>query len=132
MDTRTGKYDPKMCVKLSLEAIIDGLLSKNRSELVYWYSSPSFVRPRLVWMMFQLNCIDRSRQLMQHIRKRCTPPPKSLWIAPAALRSSLRVALMQQGVTVLQTLKDHKQEVGYMIILIPFDFTYLGDDIFAR
>uniref|UniRef100_A0A914UT71 Constitutive coactivator of PPAR-gamma-like protein 1 n=1 Tax=Plectus sambesii TaxID=2011161 RepID=A0A914UT71_9BILA len=81
---------------VSLVVVFDGSLNHDRDA---------------EWKRLEADCAERSKQIMQHIRRRHTPPPKSLWIPPTGLRSFLRLALMQIGITVFQTVDDHKQEV---------------------
>ena len=49
--------------------------------------------------------------VLKHIHHKATPPPKVWWLAPVCLRTCLRMALRQMGVSVACSMDDHHQEV---------------------
>lgn len=54
---------------------------------------------------------DKISQILRHIRRRKTPPPKVLWMSPAGLKSALKFALRHLNIPVFQTVDDHKSEL---------------------
>ena len=69
--------------------------------------------------------MERTKQIIMHVKKRQTPPPKSLWVSPTGLRTFLRTLLKQLGVPVFQTVDDHKQEVIFVLFTVVICSSFL-------
>lgn len=93
--------------------------SKNEVCLfaVFFVSMQIYNSKGVFFFKLQASKMDKVVQIMRHIRRRRTPPPKILWLPPASLRYSLRLALRHLMVPVFQSVEDHKHEV-YIKFLI--------------
>ena len=67
------------------------------------------------WVAAQLKARQNVRQVLRHVGKRGTPPPKVWWVPPTGLRSVLRLALRYLGVPVLASLEHHALEVIHFL-----------------
>lgn len=63
------------------------------------------------WVKRQVNERQTAQQIMRHIQKKGTPPPKVWFLPPVCMAHSIRLALLRLGVGVVQTKEDHHQEV---------------------
>ncbi len=57
------------------------------------------------------NCNLICLQILNHVNRKHTPPPKAWWIPPVGLRMAIRMMLRQMNVNVVCTIDDHRQEV---------------------
>jgi len=63
------------------------------------------------WIAEQLKIKQNAKNILKHLNKRGTPPPKVWWIAPTGIRSVLRLALRHLNVPVMCSMESHHQEV---------------------
>lgn len=63
------------------------------------------------WVKRQVNERQTSQQIMSHIQKKGTPPPKVWFLPPVCMAHCVRLALLRFGVGVVQTMEDHHLEV---------------------
>jgi hypothetical protein len=63
------------------------------------------------WVTEQMKIRQNVRNILKHLNKRGTPPPKVWWVPPTGVRSVLRLALRHLNVTVMSSMESHKQEV---------------------
>ncbi len=80
-------------------------------ELVMFFNGALESQRLEEWFNIQLEDKRNVNQVLKHINNKATPPPKVWWISPVCLRSSLRMALRQMGVSVACSMDDHHQEV---------------------
>jgi len=63
------------------------------------------------WVMEQLKTKQNVRNILKHLNKRGTPPPKVWWVPPTGVKSVLRLALRHLNVPVMSSMESHHQEV---------------------
>lgn len=63
------------------------------------------------WVKAQLKLKANVNQVMKHLTKRMTPPPKAFWVPPCGVRTMLRLALRSLNVNVVNSLDDHHHEI---------------------
>lgn len=63
------------------------------------------------WVKRQVNERQTAQQIMCHIQKKGTPPPKVWFLPPVCMVHCIRLALLRFGVGVVQTMEDHHLEV---------------------
>lgn len=63
------------------------------------------------WVKRQVNERQTSQQIMRHIHKKGTPPPKVWFLPPVCMAHCIRLALLKFGVMIVQTMEDHHHEV---------------------
>ena len=63
------------------------------------------------WVAAQLKTKQNVRQVLRHLHKRGTPPPKVWWVAPNGLRSVLRLAARHLGLSINCTVDCHTLEI---------------------
>lgn len=63
------------------------------------------------WITEQMKARQNVRNILKHLNKRGTPPPKVWWVPPTGVRSVLRLALRHLNVTVMSSMESHHQEV---------------------
>jgi len=63
------------------------------------------------WVKTQMKFKQNVNQVMKHLTKRMTPPPKAFWLPPCSLRTMLRLALRSLSVPVYNSLEDHHHEI---------------------
>jgi len=63
------------------------------------------------WVKAQMKLKQNVNQVMKHLTKRMTPPPKAFWLPPCSLRTMLRLALRSLSVPVYNSLEDHHHEI---------------------
>jgi len=63
------------------------------------------------WVSEQNKVKQNVRNILKHLNKRGTPPPKVWWVPPTCVRSVLRLALRHLNVTVMSSMESHRQEV---------------------
>jgi len=63
------------------------------------------------WVKTQMKHKQNVNQVMKHLTKRMTPPPKAFWLPPCSLRTMLRLALRSLSVPVYNSLEDHHHEI---------------------
>ncbi|XP_058791366.1 constitutive coactivator of PPAR-gamma-like protein 1 homolog isoform X2 [Phymastichus coffea] len=80
-------------------------------ELAVYFNGSIETSRRSDWIQNQLNTRLKANNVLKHVSTKGTPPPKIWWIAPACLKTSLRMALRHLNVTVLSSMDDHHQEV---------------------
>ncbi|XP_070557996.1 LOW QUALITY PROTEIN: constitutive coactivator of PPAR-gamma-like protein 1 homolog [Ptychodera flava] len=96
---------------------IDNLARACRSsniQLVVFFNG-SFEKSRMQeWIRQQGNSRQAVHQIFSHVHSKNTPPPRMWFIPPVCLDTCVRLALLQCGITVASSYKDHLQEViGY-------------------
>ena len=67
------------------------------------------------WIAQQLKKKQNVKQVLRHVGKRGTPPPKIWWVAPTGLRSVLRLGLRYLGVPIMASLDQHCLEVIHFL-----------------
>lgn len=63
------------------------------------------------WVKRQVNERQTAQQIMGHIQRKGTPPPKVWFLPPVCMAHCIRLALLRLGVGVVQTIEDHHLEV---------------------
>lgn len=63
------------------------------------------------WVATQLKVKQNVNQVIKHLTKRMTPPPKAFWVPPCGVRTMLRLALRSLNVPVYNSLEDHHHEI---------------------
>lgn len=63
------------------------------------------------WKEEQRHVKSRVKQVLNHLVRRGTPPPKAFWVPPTSLRTMLRLALRTLNITVLNSVDDHRLEM---------------------
>ena len=85
---------------IHVAAFIDGTCDPNRKQ---------------EWIAGQLKIKQNVKQVLRHIGKRGTPPPKVWWIAPTGLHSVLRLGLRYLAVPIMASLDQHCLEVVHFL-----------------
>lgn len=80
-------------------------------ELVVFFNGALELQRIKQWQALQEQQRKNTDRIFKHIQKKGTPPPKVWWTAPTFLRTALRLAFRQIGVTVACSIDDHHQEV---------------------
>ena len=65
----------------------------------------------LDWVTGQLKLKQNVRNVLRHLHKRGTPPPKVWWVPPTGIRSVVRLALRHLGLPVMCSVESHALEV---------------------
>ena len=70
------------------------------------------------WVKNQMAIKSNVNQVLKHLTKRMTPPPKVFWVPPCSLRLILRLAIRSLNATVINR---------YLVLIIDFfsQYTYL-------
>jgi len=63
------------------------------------------------WVSDQMKTKQNVRNILKHLNKRGTPPPKVWWVPPTGVKSVLRLALRHLNVPVMSSMECHHQEV---------------------
>lgn len=63
------------------------------------------------WVAEQLKIKQNVKNILKHLNKRGTPPPKVWWVPPTGIRSVLRLALRHLNIPVMSSMESHRQEV---------------------
>ena len=63
------------------------------------------------WVQTQMKYKHHVNQVMKHLQKRMTPPPKAFWVPPSGLTTMLRLAIKSLHGTVHNSLEDHHLEI---------------------
>ena len=63
------------------------------------------------WIQHQLKMKTNVKNVLRHLHKRGTPPPKVWWVPPTGVRSVIRLALRHLGLPVSCTVDCHQLEV---------------------
>lgn len=63
------------------------------------------------WRHRQGQIKSHVKQVLRHLSRRMTPPPKAFWVPPCGIHSMLRLALRSMNLPVLSSLEDHYHEV---------------------
>ena len=63
------------------------------------------------WVQQQLKMKTNVKNVLRHLHKRGTPPPKVWWVPPTGVRSVIRLALRHLGLPVSCTVDCHQLEV---------------------
>jgi hypothetical protein len=63
------------------------------------------------WAKSQVANRDKAAKIFRHVHLKGTPPPKIWWLPPTCVRTCLRMAFRDLGVTVASSMDDHRQEV---------------------
>jgi len=63
------------------------------------------------WVTGQLKLKQNVRNVLRHLHKRGTPPPKVWWVPPTGIRSVVRLALRHLGLPVMCSVESHALEV---------------------
>ena len=85
---------------IHVAAFIDGTCEPNRKQ---------------EWIAAQLKAKQNVKQVLRHVGKRGTPPPKVWWLAPTGLRSVLRLGLRYLAVPIMASLDQHCLEVVHFL-----------------
>ena len=85
---------------IHVAAFIDGTCDPNRKQ---------------EWIAAQLKVKQNVKQVLRHVGKRGTPPPKVWWVAPTGLRSVLRLGLRYLAVPIMASLDQHCLEVVHFL-----------------
>merc|ERR1712226_764066 len=62
------------------------------------------------WVKNQMAIKSNVNQVLKHLTKRMTPPPKVFWVPPCSLRLILRLAIRSLNATVINSVEDHHHE----------------------
>ncbi|XP_077989887.1 constitutive coactivator of PPAR-gamma-like protein 1 homolog isoform X2 [Glandiceps talaboti] len=96
---------------------IDNLARACRSSNIHLivYFNGSLEKTRMQeWIKQQSNARQTVHQILAHVHNKNTPPPRMWFIPPVCLDTTIRLALLQCGITVVNSFSDHIQEViGY-------------------
>ena len=63
------------------------------------------------WIAHQVKIKQSVKNVLRHLNKRGTPPPKVWWIPPTGIRTTIRLALRHLNIPVMCTVDSHRQEV---------------------
>ena len=80
-------------------------------ELIVFFNGALEGHRRHEWGQQQAQRKRNINDVLRHIQHKATPPPKVWWVAPACLRTCLRLTLRQMGVSIACSMDDHVQEV---------------------
>ena len=82
-----------------------------RIELVIFFNGALELQRLKQWQASQEQLKKNAGHIFRHVQKKGTPPPKVWWCAPACLKTALRLAFRQIGITIACSIEDHHQEV---------------------
>lgn len=63
------------------------------------------------WVSQQMKIRQNVKNVLRHMNKRGTPPPKVWWVPPTGIRSVVRLALRHLNIPVMCSVESHHQEV---------------------
>ena len=63
------------------------------------------------WVQGQIKIKQNVNQVIKHLTKRMTPPPKAFWVPPCGLNTMLRLAIKSLNGAVHNSLDDHHLEI---------------------
>jgi len=86
---------------LDFIATLISTLHRHNVQLAFFFNGALEPERFLTWRQAQLQLKSNVAQVMRHISKRATPPPKAWWVPPCSLRTMLRLALKSLNCSVV-------------------------------